>query len=115
MYFYIIFREGILYCKRKLMPLLRREDIMKKNYVQDMTTGDEFRLLVGFSVPMLVGNLFQQVYNLVDSVIVGQYIGADALAAVGATGSINFLLFSLCFGLSNGIGIVISQYFGAND
>ena len=115
MYYYIFFRKGNLYCKGKLNRLAVRRIIMKNNYVKDMTTGDEFRLLLGFSVPMLIGNLFQQVYNLVDSVIVGQYVGAEALAAVGATGSISFLLFSLCFGLANGIGIVISQYFGAND
>ncbi len=88
---------------------------MKKSYVKDMTRGNEFSLLVSFSVPMLIGNLFQQFYNLVDSMIVGRYVGADALAAVGATGSLNYLFFSLCVGLTGGIGVVISQYFGAED
>lgn len=80
-----------------------------------MTKGNPTSLLIRFTLPMLVGNLFQQLYNIVDSIIVGQYVGADALAAVGATGSVNFLIFSLCFGMAAGIGIVISQYFGAKD
>ncbi len=66
-------------------------------------------------LPMVVGNVFQQMYNLVDSMIVGKYVGADALAAVGATSSVNFLFFSLCGGMANGIGIVISQNFGAGN
>ncbi|HOO28423.1 MAG TPA: MATE family efflux transporter, partial [Lachnospiraceae bacterium] len=82
---------------------------MKVNYVQDMTKGNELSLLAGFSAPMLIGNIFQQFYNMVDSIIVGNYVGADALAAVGATGSLNFLFFSLCNGLAMGIGILISQ------
>lgn len=88
---------------------------MQKSFVKDMTRGNEFSLLISFSVPMLIGNIFQQVYNMVDSIVVGNHVGADALAAVGATGSLNFLVFSLCIGLSNGIGILISQYFGAGD
>ncbi len=66
-------------------------------------------------LPMVVGNVFQQMYNLVDSMIVGKYVGADALAAVGATSFVNFLFFSLCGGMANGIGIVISQSFGAGN
>ena len=88
---------------------------MAGKFVKDMTKGNEFRLLVSFSVPMLIGNLFQQVYNMVDSIVVGKYVGADALAAVGATGSLNFLFISLCIGLTGGIGVVISQHFGAGD
>lgn len=60
-----------------------------------MTEGNPVSLILLFSVPMLIGNLFQQVYNLVDSVIVGRYVGADALAAIGATTSVTFL-FSRC-------------------
>ncbi|MCR5420743.1 MAG: MATE family efflux transporter [Lachnospiraceae bacterium] len=88
---------------------------MRKTNIKDMTTGNEFKLLIGFSVPMLIGNIFQQIYNMVDSIVVGKYVGSDALAAVGATGSLNFLFFSLCIGLTGGIGIVISQHFGAED
>ncbi len=80
-----------------------------------MTEGSPVRLIVLFSIPMLVGNLFQQVYNLVDSVIVGQYVGADAFAAIGATNSLTFLFFALCNGIGSGGGIITSQYFGKND
>lgn len=88
---------------------------MARAYVKDMTVGNEFSLLLKFSIPMLIGNLFQQFYNMVDSIVVGKYVGADALAAVGATGSLNFLFFSVCFGVGAGIGIMVSQYFGAGD
>jgi Na+-driven multidrug efflux pump len=86
---------------------------MSAKYVQDMTEGNEISHLVKFSIPMLIGNVFQQFYNMVDSIVVGKYVGASALAAVGATGSISFLFFSVCLGLSIGMGIIISQYFGA--
>lgn len=86
-----------------------------KSKVVDMTKGSPFRLLFIFMLPMLCGNVFQQLYNLADSAIVGKVLGSDALAAVGATGSLNFLFFSLCGGSSNGIGIVIAQYFGAGQ
>lgn len=86
-----------------------------KSYVKDMTVGKPASLLLWFMLPMVVGNVFQQLYNMVDSMIVGKYVGADALAAVGATSSLNFLIFSLCGGMSNGIGIVIAQYFGAGN
>ncbi|MBE6023373.1 MAG: MATE family efflux transporter [Cellulosilyticum sp.] len=88
---------------------------MAKVNTYDMTEGNPITLLLKFSLPMLIGNIFQQFYNMVDSIIVGQFVGANALAAVGATGAINFLFFSLAFGLSAGIGIIISQYFGAKD
>jgi len=80
-----------------------------------MTEGNEIKHLVKFSMPMLIGNVFQQSYNIINSMIVGRYLGANELAAVGATGSINFLAFSVCLGLSIGISIIISQYFGAKN
>lgn len=86
-----------------------------KSYVKDMTVGKPAGLLLSFMLPMVIGNVFQQMYNMVDSMIVGKYVGADALAAVGATGSVNFLFFSLCSGMANGIGIVVSQHFGAGN
>lgn len=86
-----------------------------KTYVKDMTAGEPAGLLLSFMVPMIVGNVFQQLYNLVDSMIVGQYVGADALAAVGSTGSVTYLFFALCVGMASGAGIVISQNFGAGD
>ena len=80
-----------------------------------MTQGSPLRLLAVFALPLLIGNLFQQAYNIADSIIVGQFIGANALAAVGATGSVTFLFFSVCNGISSGGGIVTSQYFGAQE
>ncbi len=86
---------------------------MSINYVQDMTEGNEIKHLIVFSLPMLIGNVFQQFYNIINSIVVGKFIDSTALAAVGATASINFLAFSVCLGLSIGISIIISQYFGA--
>ncbi|MBR6340954.1 MAG: MATE family efflux transporter [Treponema sp.] len=87
---------------------------MKTNMI-NMTQGNTVRLLLTFSVPMLIGNIFQQLYNLADSVIVGQLIGADALAAIGATGSITFFFFALCNGTGSAGGIVTSQFFGEGN
>ena len=80
-----------------------------------MTFGRPFFLLLVFSVPLLIGNLFQQAYNLADSVIVGRFIGSGALAAVGATSSVTFLFFSVCNGISSGGGILTAQFFGADE
>lgn len=85
------------------------------NRTLHMTEGNPVSLLLKFAVPMLIGNLFQQVYNLVDSIIVGKMIGADALAAVGATNSVTFMFFALCNGIGNGGGIVVSQFFGSGE
>ncbi len=83
--------------------------------MMDMTEGRPAGLLLRFMVPLLIGNVFQQVYSMVDMMVVGRYVGPDALAAVGATSSLNFLFFSLCNGLSNGIGVLIAQAFGAGQ
>ncbi len=88
---------------------------MNRKNVTDMTVGSPLKHILQFTLPLLFGNLFQQLYNMVDSIVVGNYVGADALAAVGACGSINFLFFSLSSGLSIGIGIIVSQFFGAGD
>lgn len=87
---------------------------MENKSVSSMTEGSPVKLILMFTLPMLVGNLFQQLYNMVDSIVVGRFVGANALAAVGATGSLNFLFFSLCFGVSAGVGVVVSQFFGAD-
>ena len=92
-----------------------RDDCMRTNATMDMTEGRPLRLLSVFALPLLIGNIFQQAYNLADSMIVGQMLGANALAAVGATGSISFLFFSLFNGISGGCGIVTAQYFGARQ
>lgn len=81
--------------------------------VKNMTNGKPIKHIVEFAVPMLIGNIFQQVYNLVDASIVGRYVGSDALAAVGAAGSTMMLLISLLMGLTNGASIIMSQYFGS--
>ncbi|MDF2944055.1 MAG: putative rane protein [Herbinix sp.] len=89
--------------------------MQEKSITRDMTSGSPAKLIIKFSLPMLVGNLFQQFYNMVDSIVVGKFVGSDALAAVGATGSLVFLIIGLTFGLSAGISIVLAQYFGAKE
>lgn len=86
-----------------------------KNLTMNMTEGGITGLLIRFSIPMLMGNLFQQLYNIVDSIIVGKLVGADALAAVGVTGPMGFFFFALCNGIGAGGGIVTSQSFGSGD
>lgn len=86
-----------------------------ERHVLNMTEGRPLNLLVKFALPMLIGNLFQQVYNLADSIIVGKFVGADALASIGASSSVTFLFFALCNGIGNGGGIITSQYFGKGD
>lgn len=86
-----------------------------KDHNTDMTVGDPVKHILYFALPALVGNIFQQIYNIADSIIVGRFVGPDALAAVGASSSITFLFFALCNGIGNGGGIVVSQYYGARD
>ena len=86
---------------------------MKKSTV--MTEGSIWRQILRFSIPLILGNLFQQLYNTVDSIIVGNYIGSGALAAVGGSGALINLLLAFCIGASAGAGVVISQYYGAGD
>lgn len=88
---------------------------MSKDSTLNMINGSPTLLLIRFAVPMMIGNIFQQLYNLVDSVVVGQLVGSDALAAIGATNSVTFLFFALCNGIGSGGGIITSQYFGAGE
>ena len=81
----------------------------------DMTEGTPWKKIVAFAVPMLIGNIAQQLYNTVDSIVVGRYVGDNALAAVGSAGPILNLLLVLFVGISVGAGIMVSQYFGARD
>ena len=83
--------------------------------VKDMTSGKPIKLILSFCLPLIAGNIFQQLYNMVDSIVVGKFVGVNALAAVGATGSINFLVLGFALGLCSGFGIPISQSFGAQD
>ena len=80
---------------------------------KDMTQGNPMRLILGFAVPLLFGLIFQQFYSMVDTIIVGKYLGVDALAAVGATGSVNFLIIGFCMGVCSGFAIPVAQEFGA--
>ncbi len=83
--------------------------------VKDMTRGNPIKLILSFCLPLVAGNIFQQLYNMVDSIIVGKFVGVNALAAVGATGSINFLVLGFALGLCSGFGIPVAQSFGAQD
>jgi len=83
--------------------------------VRDMTEGKPLKLILTFCIPLVMGNLFQQLYNMVDSIIVGQFIGVGALAAVGATGSLNFMVLGFATGLCSGFSIPVAQCFGAGD
>ena len=82
---------------------------------KDLTTGSPLRLLLSFGFPTLLGMLFQQFYNLMDTMIVGKLLGAQALAAVGSTSSINFFVIGFCMGLCNGFAIPVAQRMGAGD
>ena len=81
--------------------------------MKDLTAGNPGKLILYFAIPMLIGNIFQQLYNVVDSVIVGNYLGDNALAAVGASFPIFYVLISLVIGIASGNMIIISQYYGA--
>lgn len=80
-----------------------------------MTEGTPIRLIMAFAIPLLIGNIFQQVYNLADTMIAGHYLGSDAIAAIGATGVLYSLLMNIAWGLNNGYCIVLSRIFGSGD
>ena len=83
--------------------------------MQDLTTGKEGKLIFQFAAPMLIGNIFQQLFSVVDSIVVGNFVGKEALAAVGASFPIIFMMVSLITGIVMGTTVVVSQYFGAKD
>ena len=88
---------------------------MARSLTRDLTEGKPLKLVLSFAAPLLFGQLFQQFYNFVDTAIVGRYLGAEKLAAVGATGSVNFLVIGLCLGFCSGFSIPIAQAFGAKN
>ena len=88
---------------------------MPRNLTRDLTEGSPLKRIVLFALPMLFGVLFQQFYSFVDTAVVGRYLGAERLAAVGATGSVNFLVIGLCLGLCSGFSIPVAQAFGAKQ
>ena len=83
--------------------------------MKDLTKGNSAKVILNFAIPMLIGNVFQQLYNVVDSIIVGNFLGKEALSAVGASFPVMFALISLVIGIASGSTIIISQYFGAKD
>lgn len=83
--------------------------------VRDMTSGSPLKMITLFAVPMFIGNVFQQVYNMVDSIVVGKFVGSNALAAVGTCSGAFNLILALIVGLTSGMSVVIAQYFGAKD
>ena len=88
---------------------------MTKSGALNMTQGSPYHLILRFSIPLLLANLLQQLYNMVDSAVVGRFVGTQALAAVGTTFPIVFMIISLFMGIGMGASVIISQYFGAGD
>lgn len=88
---------------------------MNNTKAKDMTIGSPMKHIIGFALPVMLGLLFQQFYNMVDTMVVGNYLGVDALAGVGSTGAINFLILGFCLGLATGFAVPIAQKFGAKD
>ncbi len=88
---------------------------MPDKKMRDMTTGSPMKLILSFLIPMLFGLLFQQLYSMVDTIIVGKYLGVNALAAVGSTGSINFMIIGFCTGVCSGFSIPVAQKFGERN
>ena len=91
------------------------EQFKKLFQATDMTVGTPWKKIVAFTIPMLLGNIAQQLYNTVDSIVVGKYVGDNALAAVGSAGPIMNLLLVLFIGISMGASIMVAQYFGAKQ
>lgn len=88
---------------------------MARNNAKDMTNGSPMKLILQFFVPLLLGMLFQQFYSMMDTIIVGKTLGVKALAAVGATGSVNFMIIGFCMGVTNGFAIPVAQRFGGKN
>ena len=88
---------------------------MADMHTKDLTTGSPMKLILSFMLPLVFGLLFQQVYSMVDTIVVGKFLGVDALAGVGSTGSITFLVLGLCNGVCAGFAIPVAQKFGQRD
>ena len=83
--------------------------------MKDLTKGNIIKLLLAFSIPLLIGNVFQQLYNIVDTKVVGEFLGSNALAAIGASSPLFSMIMGALNGMGNGFGIVISKFYGAKD
>lgn len=86
-----------------------------RSATKDLTVGEPFKIIFLFTIPLLLGNLFQQFYSMADTIIVGRLVGTAALAAVGTTGPMNFLVFGFVYGLTAGFAVITAQKFGAKD
>ena len=80
-----------------------------RNAETDLTEGTPWKIIMRFSIPLFFTFLLQQFYNMVDTIVVGQFLGKDALAGVGSTGAINFMIIGFCMGLANGFVIPVAQ------
>ena len=98
---------------------MKEETVMKgmkrTEKSKDMTIGSPMAAILRFSIPLIIGTMFQQGYNIVDTMIVGKFLGVDALAGVGSTGSINYLIISTCIGICNGFAVPVAQQIGAGN
>lgn len=92
-----------------------RQGLQTRQHTKDLTVGSPWKLIVGFALPLFLSQLFQQLYNTIDALIVGRFLGTEALAAVSSSGTLIFLMVSFFEGTTNGAGVVISRYFGAGD
>lgn len=94
---------------------MRAEKTKNVSNVKELTEGSPMKLIIGFAFPMFLGLLFQQFYSMVDTMIVGRYLGVDSFAGVGSTGSLNFIVIGFCTGFCSGFAVLVAQRFGARD
>ncbi len=94
---------------------MRAEKTKNVSNVKELTEGSPMKLIIGFALPMFFGLLFQQFYSMVDTMIVGRYLGVDPFAGVGSTGSLNFIVIGFCTGFCSGFAVLVAQRFGARD
>lgn len=94
---------------------MRAEKTKSVSNVKELTEGSPMKLIIGFALPMFFGLLFQQFYSMVDTMIVGRYLGVDPFAGVGSTGSLNFIVIGFCTGFCSGFAVLVAQRFGARD
>ena len=101
--------------KMALRPERKNQMAKHTVRVRDMTQGSPTRLIIAFAIPLFIGNIFQQVYSMVDTMVVGYHLGDTGIAAIGATAALYSLLINFANGLNNGYGIIVTQRFGAHD
>lgn len=92
-----------------------KQRVVKHTTTRDMTEGNPFKLIIAFAIPILIGNMFQNFYSMADSIIVGRMVGTNALAAVGNTGPMTFLILGFIMGLTSGFAVITAQEYGAKN